>query len=319
MAKYILKRLFLMLITASIIIFLVFVIVKSLPNEMEVPLGMDAEAIQAWRDREGIGRPIIEQFGMWIRNIFANGSFGISTNFSYDASLVLFPRIPATIKLNLIPTLLSIPIGIFLGSLAAIKKNKIADHAISTGVMIFISIPTFVIAMFAVLVFYFRLGWVSSDRVFPDVIFAENIWAGIQSYILPVTIMTIGSIAGWTRGIRAELTEQLTQEYMLLARSKGLSKRQATLRHSLKNAMVPFAPAIFTELIGLLTGSIIIESIFGVVGVGSVYLNALNQRDYPVLMLALLFFTVISLVSSVLADLSYGIVDPRIRIGGKKA
>lgn len=136
--------------------------------------------------------------------------------------------------------------------------------------------------------------------------------------MLPVAVLTITGIPGLARSIRAELTEQLTQDYILLARSKGLTKRQATFRHALKNAMVPFLPGIFIGIIGVMSGGIITEEIFRVDGTGRIYLQAFNGRDYALMMLITTFSQFLTLLMSIVGDLSYTLFDPRVRVGGGK-
>ena len=133
-----------------------------------------------------------------------------------------------------------------------------------------------------------------------------------------VLSLSLGVIAGFTRTTRAELTEVLTSEFMLLARTKGLTKLQATVRHALRNCMVVIVPSIFGSFIGILSGSVIIEKIFGVPGVGQLYINAINGQDYPMFMLDTIFYTTIGLAANIVVDISYGFIDPRIRMGSKK-
>ena len=137
---------------------------------------------------------------------------------------------------------------------------------------------------------------------------------------MPVIILTITSIPGFARSVRAELTEQLTQDYMLLAQAKGLTKRQATYRHALKNALVPFMPSIFIGIIGIISGGIITETLFRVDGTGRIYLQAFNAvpHDYPMLMLIAKFSQFITLFSAIIGDLSYTLFDPRMRVGSGK-
>lgn len=319
MLRYMTKRIILMLFTFVIIIFLVFIITKSMPDNYVPPMDNDDTAYQLLRIREGWDRPPVEQFFLWIRNIFMYGNFGWSQVLKEDVSVILFSKIPATLRLNIIPMLLSIPIGITLGIIAALKKNKLTDHVISTAVIIFISVPTFILSFLLQYNLVFRweilpTPYVATDQQWLD----RGFWFGVKSYIIPIFVITIGSVAAWARSIRAELSEQITSDYMLLARSKGLSHRSATFRHALKNAMVPFAPAIFSEFIGLIYGSMILEKIFRVEGVGGVYLTAFNTRDYPLLMINVCFYTIIGLSASILADLSYSLLDPRIRVGSGK-
>ena len=135
--------------------------------------------------------------------------------------------------------------------------------------------------------------------------------------VLPVLALCFGEIAGLCRFTRAELTETLTSDYMLLARTKGLTRAQATTRHALKNAMVPILPSIIASFIGILGGSMIIEQIFSVPGVGQLFIKAINLRDYDVFMIDTIFYTLISLTAGIVVDISYGFIDPRIRMGEK--
>ena len=138
------------------------------------------------------------------------------------------------------------------------------------------------------------------------------------SMVPPVMALSFGVIAGFTRTTRAELTEVLTSEFMLLARTKGLTKAQATVRHALRNCFVVIVPSIFGEFISILGGSLIIEKIFAIPGVGGLTLNAINGLDYNIYMLSTCFYTAIGLVAGLVVDLSYGLIDPRIRMGSRK-
>ena len=139
-----------------------------------------------------------------------------------------------------------------------------------------------------------------------------------KSMLLPIFSMAFGSIAGFARYTRAELTEVLTSDFMLLARTKGLSRGQATIRHAFRNSLVPIFPMILGEIIAVLSGSLIIENIFSIPGVGGLFLQSIQTRDYDVFQFVAMFYITIGLVGTLVVDVSYGIVDPRIRMGGKK-
>lgn len=319
MFKYLMKRTGLMLLTFVITVFLVFVVIKALPDNYVAPPLTGNDWYEKMKEAEGWDKHVVIQFWYWVRNIFTEGNFGFSSILKRDVSSVFFGKVPASIKINIIPYLLSIPIAIGLGVLAALHKNKFADNAISVGIMVFISVPFFVVAILTQYIFYFKLGWAPSLFVATSSEFAERgFMYGISTYIMPVAILTIVSIPSLARSVRAELTEQLTQDYMLLARSKGLTKRQATFRHALKNAMVPFIPGLFIGIVGVLSGSMITEKIFRVDGTGRLYLQAFNGRDYALLMLITVFSQFITLVSSIVGDISYTLVDPRVHVGSGK-
>ena len=184
--------------------------------------------------------------------------------------------------------------------------------------MLFVSIPSYVYAFLVQFIFAFVLAW------FPLTVYsladAGGSWFTfkmIHSMALPVMALSFGEIAGLCRFTRAELTETLTSDYMLLARTKGLTRSQATTRHALKNAMVPILPSIIGSFIGILGGSMIIEQIFSVPGVGQLFIRSINLRDYDVFMMDTVFYTLISLLAGIVVDISYGFIDPRIRMGEK--
>lgn len=320
MLRYFFRRFGLMIITFIIVIFLFFLFVHLLPDFHKPPLMGDDANYWIQYFKEGRDKPIVYQFYIWVSNIVKTGSFGYSQTQRMDVSTILFSKIPTTVMFQLVPYIITVPLGIFLGIVAALNKNKLPDTLISILVIVFISVPTFVVAVLAQLVFGWQLHWVATPPFVATASeFAMDFWAGIRSYILPSLVMIFGGIAGWARTIRAELTEQITQDYMLLARSKGLSKRQATFRHALKNALVPFSPSIFLGFLGLLSGSMILEVIFRVDGAGRIYLYAFNNRDYPLLLLNMVFYEFIGLTAAILADLSYTILDPRMRVGSGKS
>lgn len=247
------------------------------------------------------------------------GFFGASEILQKGADVwqMFSERLPFTVALNLYSIILSIPIGILLGIYAALRKNKWQDHVISTGVMIFVSVPSFIYAFLVQYILYYKLGWVEAL-----VDAKQGAWSlrFFVTAIPAILSMSFGTIAGFARYTRAELTEVLTSEFMLLARTKGLTKGQAVARHAMKNAMVVIFPMILGEFISIMSGSLIIEGIFSIPGVGSLYINSINAQpnpDYNVFLLLSAFYTLIGLLAGIVIDVSYGIIDPRIRMGAK--
>lgn len=317
MVRYILQRVGLMIITALIITVIVFVMIHMMPNFNKPQLGIDPLQWELIQEREGYNKPVAEQFQIWVKNIVFDGEFGWSVTKNSDVIDVLRDRIPVSVKVNIYPFFISIPIGFSLGIWAALRKNKTDDHLISIGVIFFISVPSFVVA--TLLQYYFGYVW----DLFPPLYAAridlvDNPELAYTSIVLPVLAMTTGSVAVLTRYTRAELTEVLTSEFMLLCRTKGLTRRQSTIRHVMRNSMVPLAPIIIGGLVSVLAGSLIIERIFRIPGIGGVYLEAFTGRDYQLVMMLLLFYMVIGLFTTLVVDISYSIIDPRIRLGGGK-
>ena len=288
---------------------------------MSMPEGADNNTKKAIAERWemlGYNKPVLVQYGIYLKNIFTRFDFGTSWKIQQlaPATELLFSRLTPTILVNVYSLLFSIPIGIAFGIYAAIKKNKWQDQVISTSVMLFVSIPSYVYAFLVLYVFYYKLGW------FPRGLYSLADGGGsyftfkmFYSMVLPIFALSFGEIAGLTRFVRAELTETLTQDYMLLARTKGLSRGQATFRHALRNAMVPILPMIIGDFLSILGGSMIIERIFSIPGVGQLYIMSINQLDYDVFMLDTIFYTFIGLLAGIVIDISYGFIDPRIRVG----
>lgn len=318
MLKYILKRIGLMLITFTIIFVMCFVLIKLLPITITVGIGQDREIIEAQLEARGYFDPIPKQFFLYLKRIFLHGDFGIGTNMPEFRNAPVWDTfvnmLPPTILLNVYSSLFSVPIGIALGIFAALKKNKWQDHTISTAVMVFISVPGFVTASLILYFLCFKWNLLPKTMMGGYDYFS---WPMFKSMIPAVLSMSFGSIAGYARFTRAELTEVLTSEFMLLARTKGLTKRQATTRHALRNAMVPIFPSIVGEFISVLSGSLVIERIFSVPGVGRLYLNAINSLDYDFFMMLSGFYLLVGLAAGLVIDLSYGVIDPRIRMGAK--
>ena len=336
MFKYICKRLALMVLTFTLIFCMCFVLIKLLPISINVTIGQDRAIMEARLQARGYFDPIPKQFFRYIGRIF-HGDFGMGVNMpEYQGKEVLpafIEKLPPTILINIYSSLIAVPIGIALGIFAALKKNKWQDHFISTAVMVVISVPSFVYGSLLLYFLCFKLGWFPLDmlklpeveQLFPGKVFVPgtfnwSLYFNKEMFVsmLPaVFAMSFGSIAGYARFTRAELTEVLTSEFMLLARTKGLTKAQATTRHALRNAMVPIFPSIVGEFVSVLSGSLVIEKIFGIPGVGGLYLTAINSQDYDFFMMLSGFYLLVGLLAALVIDLSYGVIDPRIRMGAK--
>ena len=343
--KYVLKRIVLAFVTTFIILSLTFILVKLLPFERM--LGDDAKQIAYYDKQYSLGYvarfeiersdygellyksptergrayyyyqvPVLEQYGNWLKNVVTQWDWGYSKKIepNVSASVIIMSRIGYSIRLNILSVIISVPLGILLGIWAALKKNTMTDHVISTMVMVFISIPSFVLISFVLRVFCYNLDWLPSFWPTDTAPLA----ARVKGYIIPVFCLSFGSICGYCRFTRAELCDVMESDYLLLARTKGLTRRQAIVRHALKNAMVPIFPSILAEFVGILGGSMILESLYGIPGIGKLFITALNTKDYDILFVDMAIFTTISLLAAVVTDLSYGFIDPRIRMGAKK-
>ena len=319
MAKYVLKRILLMLFTFFVIVTIGFVLVRALPRELPTDK-VQAAAIKDRWEALGYNEPLIVQYGIYWKNIITEWDFGTSwyIEFRTPAWDVLMSRLLPTVLVNLYSLCFSIPIGIALGIFAAVKKNKWQDSLISTLVMVFISVPSYVYAFLVQYIFYFKMNLLPLQVY--SLADAGGSWLTMdmfKSMIMPVLSLSFYEIASLCRFTRAELTETLTSDYMLLARTKGLTRSQATVRHAMKNAMVPILPMIISSFIGILGGSMIIEQIFSVPGVGQLYIRSINLFDYDVFMMDSVFYIFVGLLANIVVDISYGFIDPRIRMGEK--
>ncbi len=318
MLKYIIKRILLMLLTFVIILTICFLLIKTLPlNPPEGTSPAAREALIARWTALGYYDPIMVQLGRYFWNIITKWDWGVSWYIDYGspAGNTLLSRLPATVIVNVYSVLFAVPIGIALGIFAALKKNKWQDTLISTLIMVFVSVPSFVYAFLVQYLLCFRLGWFPLTVASLEQAGGYFTWTMFRSQLPAVLSLSFGSIAGLARFTRAELTESLTSEYMLLARAKGLTTAQATVRHAFNNAMVPILPSIIGEFVGIIGGSLIIEQIFGIPGVGPLFIKSTNLKDYALYMVCNAFYIFICLSSSIVVDLSYGFIDPRIRMG----
>ena len=324
MLKYVIKRIVLMICVFLIIISMCFILVKLLPDEPpQASPGSDQyNIIMMRREALGYNKPLIEQYWRFITKTLLGGNWGLSEKMysGQEVWTIFTQKLPSTMIVNVYTMILSVPIGLLLGIYAALKKNKWQDHLISTGVMVFISVPGYVYCFLIQYILCHKLvewtgGWGFPLQMLPNTSYFS--WEMFVSIVPAILALGLGTIAGLARYTRAELCEVLTQEYMLLARTKGLTRGQATVRHALRNSMVPIFPMILGEFIGIIGGSLIVEQTFGIPGVGPLYLKSINTRDYNFYLLLNTFYTLIGLVSGIVVDLSYGFVDPRIRMGEK--
>lgn len=340
MTRYIIQRVTLIFFTAFVILSLTFILMKLLPFER--PIGQVSQQLSFYQNQVRLGYmivvpnssladatvvdgttryhyasvPVMLQYWRWLRNIVTEWNWGLSTKIQIGESAIdiITQKLPTSLKLNVIALFTSVPFGFIFGVVAALRKNKMTDHVISTGVMIFISIPSFVFITFLMLFFAYKLGWLPTQ--WPKSGVSDQL--KVKGYVIPVAALSFGTIASFTRYTRAELTEIMSSEFLLLARTKGLTKRQTVIRHALRNSMVPIMPMIIGQFIGILSGSMILENLYGIPGIGSLFITAINAKDYNVIMVDMAVFTLIGLFATLLVDLSYGLVDPRIRMGARK-
>jgi len=335
MLKYTLQRLLAAFITLIVAMLVIFILINMLPIDLMQhlvdlgpPQGGDGSAAAAgWTsavtqhtvdtitERFGWDQPLPVQFYRMIWN-YLQLDFGISLVVRHNVPVVdvIATHLPVTMQLNFFAVFFILPVGIFFGVTTALLKNSAYDHIASTFVVFFIAAPGFVIAALLQYFIAFRLGW------FPILLAAEETltWTRFHSMILPILAVSFWPIAHMARILRAELTEAITSDYMLLARAKGQSYRQAIVHHAFRNASVPMVGTFTFLFINILAGSLVVETIFGIPGISRIIIWSINVNDIQLTLALLYFYVAIALLAGIIVDLTLGIVDPRIRMGGKK-
>lgn len=262
---------------------------------------------------------IFDQYITFVTKVVTEWDWGLSTRVRVNepAFNLIKEKIPLSLSVNFAVLLFYIPFGFLFGLISALNKDSWIDNVIQVVVMIFLSLPSLIFILLLIILFGYTLEWL--PPIFP---LLETATPGMiaSGFIIPVLASGLPRVAGFTRILRAELSEVLTSEFVLLAKTKGLNHRQAVLRHAIRNSMVPMVPIIIGSFAALISGSFILENVYGIPGVGRVSLQAmtLNQYDYNVIMSSSAFYTVIGLFTTLIVDLSYGIIDPQIRMGARK-
>lgn len=315
MLKYILQRMAALIVTLFIIVSASFFILRLMPGSFVSDPLMEEDVRKALEDKYHLNEPMVVQYGYFLKD-FVKLDFGVSLAIQpkVEVNEILANKIPISMQLNIFSLILTIPIGLTIGIIAALKKNTAVDHTLSVLIMVCISVPAFIFASVMQYCIAFKLGWL------PIVVTTERTltWSKFVSLILPILSLSFGAIAGLARFMRAELSEALNSDYMLLAKSKGLSQLQATLKHAIRNSFLPLSGMIINMFVGILFGALVTEKIFSVPGMGGVMMDAINAKDHTVTIGVLFWYSLIGLLSILIIDLSYGIIDPRIRMGGKK-
>jgi len=317
MLKYTMQRFCAMALTLFIIMTLGFMVIRLMPGGIfDDEVDMTAEQIAILEAKYHLDKPILTQYAIFLKEVVTAWDWGVSLKLSVNVPVweLIVDKIPVTLYINVFSLLISLPIGIAFGILAAVKKNTWVDYLTSFVVVLFISVPSFVFGTLLQYFIGFKLG------LFPIIYDTQAIGlAKLYSLTLPIVALALSPIARVTRYLRAELAETLNSDFMLLARTKGLTSFQSTVRHGIRNSLLPLMNTIINMFTHIMGGSLVIETIFAIPGMGGIMVKSINAPDYPVTLAALMFYSVINLVSAFIVDMSYGIVDPRIRMGGKKA
>ncbi|MBO4819038.1 MAG: ABC transporter permease [Firmicutes bacterium] len=304
MLKYSLKRLLYMIPVTIAVIFIVFLIMHLTPGDpVALLLGADAtpELIAETREALGINDPFFVQFGRYLLNL-CKGDFGISWYTGNPVSERLFSAIPYTVKLSLGAMLVAILISVPLGVIASVKRNTIADYVISVFAMIGVSAPTFWVGIMLMLLFSLNL------RLLPSAFDGS-----FASYILPTVTQGFNMLASIVRTQRSSMLEVLSSDYIRTARAKGVSNFSATYKHALRNAVLPSITVAGLDFSLLVGGSVAIETVFAIPGVGRLMIDNIKLHDTPTVIGCMVFVSVMVSIINLLVDILYGLVDPRIK------
>ena len=316
MVKYIAGRIVAMFVTLFIIVSLSFFVIRLMPQNIFDNPELPPYVVEILEKKMHLDKPLWVQYMYFVRGILYEGDWGTSVKIrpSQPVFSVITSRLPITMLINVVSLFISIPLGIAAGTIAALRKNKWSDHIISLMVILCISIPSFVFASLMQYILTFLVP------IFPTLYnpAARTLGQMAVSLVLPVVALSLNPIATVTRYLRGELIETMNSEYLLLARTKGLTKAQAIVRHAFRNSCIPLANIIIPMFTGIMGGSLVVESIFSIPGMGGMMVNSINAGDHPLTIAILIFYSAVSLVTILIMDISYGLLDPRIRMGGEK-
>lgn len=304
MFRYILKRLLIMIVTLWIIVTLTFVLMVSIPGSPFNSESSSNETVQANLERHyNLDKPYHIQYLLYIKSI-VTFDFGPSIKQKNQSVNDLLSRgFPISFELGMITIIVALISGVILGILAALRHNGVIDYMAMGFAVLGISIPNFILAT----LFIQQLA--VNFEIFP-----VARWSSVKHMVLPVLALATGPMAIIARLTRSTMLEVLTQDYIKMAKAKGLSPWKVIFKHALRNALMPVVTIMGTLLAGILTGTFVIEQIFAIPGMGKYFVESINQRDYPVIMGTTVFYSAFLILMLFLVDIAYGILDPRINV-----
>ncbi len=299
------------MITVFFIVSIVFFALRLLPGDpVSVWLGeySTPELVALTNAKWGLDQPIWVQYGTYVKNLF-QGDLGDSLRMRVPVADLLMKHYPYTLRLMLLGTLISVMIAIPVGILAAVKQNSFIDMFVMMFSFLFISMPSFWLGLVMLFVFSFHLRW------FPAIggETGDNILTYLSYLVLPAVCMGVREAGLLSRMVRSTMVDTLSKDYITVARSKGLSERIIFYKHALRNAMSPIVSLIGVSIVLSLAGAVVLEVVFSRPGLGRLYVNAVAARDYPLIQGGILLIATAVVFVNMLVDISYGIIDPRIR------
>ena len=282
---------------------------------------MDPEMVEMMRRQFGLDRSVPEQYARWIGN-FARGDFGISLRYNRPVSELLAGAVPNTLRLTIAALTVYIILGVALGITSAARKNSLFDRVGTITALVVYSIPSFWLALMLIMLFSLKLGWLPSSHM--QSIGASSLGAlelfrdRAAHLILPAFVLGVASAAGMARYMRGSMLDELRRDYVRTARAKGLSEGAVLMKHAFRNAAIPIVTIVGLSFPFLLGGSVITERIFSWPGMGSLMVESIFTRDYPVVLAINFIVSVMVILGNLLADLGYALLDPRIAYSEKE-
>ena len=316
MPVYIMRRLLQMVPVLFLATLIVFAIIRLTPGDAaELQLGIrganDSSSLSALRHEMGLDRPIVVQYAIWLGHL-VRGNLGVSARSGVAVTTLLAEKAPATIELVLAAVLFGLVLAVPLGASAAVQHRGPLALLSRTLSLLGLAVPVYWLGLLLLLLFAVRLGWLPVSGYVP---FSSDPVGNLKHLVLPMVSVGVFELAVFTRFLRAEMVQVLRQDYIRTARAKGLRARRVILHHGLRNGLIPLITVVGLELGTLVGGVVIVEQVFGWSGLGWLALQAINDKDYPVLQGVILLFAVGVAVANLAADLAYAGADPRIRAG----
>lgn len=302
--KYVLKRVFFMIITLWLIATITFFLMQLLPGTPYTNQErLSPETIEMLNKQVGLDKPVIVQYGIYLSNLL-QGDFGISFQFkNQPVAHLLAGRIGPSLQLGLQAIIFGTVLGTILGTISAMKQNTWADTSSTLVAILGRSIPNFVFAVLLQYIFAIKL------QVLP---IAK--WDGFVYTILPTIALAMSPLADSARFIRTEMVEVLHSDYVELAKAKGLSCWEIAFKHGLRNSLIPLMTLLGPLAVALMTGSLVVENIFAIPGIGEQFVKSITTNDYPTIMAVTILYSFMLIFVILIVDLLYGLVDPRIRV-----
>ncbi|WPG23364.1 ABC transporter permease [Enterococcus faecium] len=302
--KYVLKRVFFMIITLWLIATITFFLMQLLPGTPYTNQErLSPETIEMLNKQVGLDKPVIVQYGIYLSNLL-QGDFGISFQFkNQPVAHLLAGRIGPSLQLGLQAIIFGTVLGTILGTISAMKQNTWADTSSTLVAILGRSIPNFVFAVLLQYIFAIKL------QVLP---IAK--WDGFVYTILPTIALAMSPLADSARFIRTEMVEVLHSDYVELAKAKGLSRWEIAFKHGLRNSLIPLMTLLGPLVVALMTGSLVVENIFAIPGIGEQFVKSITTNDYPTIMAVTILYSFMLIFVILIVDLLYGLVDPRIRV-----